>query len=66
MDLQVGDWVQTDTGLKGRLVHLSRMSAFVEVDVELEGGHQILPFLLSELTKVDPPPEDPSKTSIPD
>jgi hypothetical protein len=63
MDLQPGDWIQTDTGLKGRIVHLSRMSAFVEVDVEFQGGNQILPFLISELTKIDPPPEEPSKTS---
>jgi hypothetical protein len=35
------------------------MSAFVEVDVELQGGNQILPFLISELTKIDPPPDQP-------
>jgi hypothetical protein len=38
------------------------MSAFVEVDVEFQGGNQILPFLISELTKIDPPTEEPSKT----
>ncbi len=61
MDLQPGDWVTTDTGLKGKVLHISRMSAFVEVDVEFQGGHQILPFLVSELTKIDPPPEEPPK-----
>jgi hypothetical protein len=39
------------------------MSAFVEVDVAFQGGNQILPFLISELTKVDAPPEEPPKTS---
>jgi hypothetical protein len=62
MDLQPGDWVSTDTGLKGKIVHISRMSAFVEVDVTFQGGHQILPFLISELTKIDAPAEDPPAT----
>ena len=55
MEFQVGDWVQTETGLKGRIAHMSRLSAFVEVDIHFQGGNQILPFLLSELTKIEPP-----------
>jgi hypothetical protein len=55
MDLSPGDWVQTDTGLKGQVVHVARLTAFV--DVHFDGGNEILPFLLSELTRVDPPQE---------
>jgi hypothetical protein len=53
MELRPGDWVKTDTDLKGRVVHVSRLSAFVEI--HLQGGVEILPFLVSELTKIDPP-----------
>jgi hypothetical protein len=54
MDLQVGDYVRTETGLRGRILHISKQSAFVEVEVQLQGGVEILPFLLSELIKADP------------
>jgi len=53
MDLQLGDWVQTDSNLKGRVIHVTRLSAFVEI--HFDGGVEVLPFLLSELTKIDPP-----------
>jgi hypothetical protein len=53
MELHPGDWVKTDSDLKGRVIHVSRLSAFVEV--HLEGGVETLPFLISELTKIDPP-----------
>jgi hypothetical protein len=62
MELKPGDWVKTDSDLKGRVVHVSRLSAFVEV--HLEGGIEILPFLLSELTKIDPP-DSPQSTKAP-
>ena len=51
MDLKPGDWVRTETGLQDRIMHLTRQTAFVEV--EPQGGNQILPFLLSELIKID-------------
>ena len=54
-DLAPGDWVETDTGLKGQVVHVTRLTAFV--DVHFDGGKEVLPFLLSELTRVDPPQE---------
>jgi hypothetical protein len=60
MELQPGDWVRTETGLRGRVIHLSRLTAFVEL--HLDGGVEILPFLLSELTKTDPP-EAPQRDS---
>jgi preprotein translocase subunit YajC len=61
MELSNGDWVQTDSGLSGRIVHVSRLTAFVEL--ELEGGKEVLPILLSELIRVDPaqPPTGPTQ-----
>ena len=53
MELRSGDWVKTDTNLEGRVIHVSRLSAFVES--HLQGGVEILPFLVSELTKIGPP-----------
>ena len=55
MNFQVGDYVTTQTGLHGRIIHVARMSAFVELD--LEGGKDVMSFLLSELTRIDPPLE---------
>ena len=66
MELRPGDWVKTDTDLNGRVVHVSRLSAFVEI--QLQGGVEILPFLVSELTKIDPPDtrqSPPSPTNPP-
>ena len=63
MDFQAGDHVATETGLHGRIVHVSRLSAFVEL--QLEGGKEIVPFLLSELFRVDPPENGLAGPSIP-
>ena len=51
--LKVGDWVRTKEGHEGKILLIARLSAFVEIE-----GHDEMrtrPFLLSELTKVDPP-----------
>ena len=51
--LQVGDWVRTTSGHEGKILLISRLSAFIEIE-----GHDEMrtrPFLLSELTKVEPP-----------
>jgi len=53
MVLQSGDWVQTESGLKGQVIHVSRLSAFVEV--QSADGAQVQPFLLSQLSKIDAP-----------
>ena len=57
-DFGPGDWVETDTGLKGQVVHVARLTAFVEV--HFVGGNEVLPFLLSELARFDPP-QDPGR-----
>ena len=50
---QIGDWVRTSSGHEGKILLISRVSAFVDIE-----GHDEMrtrPFLLSELTKVDQP-----------
>jgi preprotein translocase subunit YajC len=55
MELQVGDWVKTDTGQAGQVVLISRLSAFVEI--QIGGRSTTVSCLLSQLTKIDSPPE---------
>jgi hypothetical protein len=53
MSLQAGDWVKTKQGYSGKILLVSRLSAFVDIQ-----GHDELrtqPYLLSELTKIEPP-----------
>jgi hypothetical protein len=50
--LKAGDWVRTKDGHEGKILLVARLTAFIEVE-----GHDEMrtrPFLLSELTKVDP------------
>jgi hypothetical protein len=52
--LQAGDWVRADSGEIGRVVHTTRLSAFVQ----MAGGapeSTVRAFLVSQLTKIDPP-----------
>jgi preprotein translocase subunit YajC len=53
--LKTGDWVRAQSGQIGKIILISRLSAFVEVS---HGDTtRTMTFLLSELTKVDPPPK---------
>jgi len=52
--LQTGDWVRAQSGQTGKIVLISRLSAFV--DVHHEDKTHTMTFLLSELTRIDPPP----------
>jgi preprotein translocase subunit YajC len=53
--LKTGDWVRAQSGQVGKIILISRLSAFVEV---LEGeSKRTVTFLLSELSRVDPPSE---------
>ena len=54
--LKVGDWVRTASGREGKIVLISRMSAFLELQDRPE--NRAVSFLLSELTKMEPPPEN--------
>jgi len=62
MNLQPGDWVETDSGIRGQVIHVARLTAFVAA--ELEGSVITLPFLVSELKRSDAPhrPNGPSPT----
>jgi hypothetical protein len=53
MDLQVGDLVQTESGISGRIAFISRLTAFV--DVREGESTNTVPCLLSELSRIDPP-----------
>lgn len=53
MDLKVGDRVRTASGKEGKITLISRMSAFVDLDDKSTGRSPS--YLLSELTKIEPP-----------
>ena len=53
MPLHAGDWVQTQEGYRGKILLVSRQSAFVDIE-----GHDEIrarPYLLSELYRIEPP-----------
>jgi hypothetical protein len=52
--LQSGNWVRADSGEIGVVVHTTRQTAFLQVKGEpIEAT--VRAFLLSQLTKIDPP-----------
>jgi len=53
--LKVGDWVRTKEGDEGRILLIARLSAFIDIQGHEE--NRTRPYLLSDLIKVDPPPE---------
>ena len=56
MQLQNGDWVRTEEGKEGKVVLVSRQTAFVEI---WEGNTtKQYSYLLSQLTKIAPPQEE--------
>jgi hypothetical protein len=57
-----GDWVRTTSGQIGKIVLISRLSAFV--DVEHGDKAHTMTFLLSELTRIDPPSAGPKPVAI--
>jgi hypothetical protein len=52
MEVQLGDWVKTESGDLGKVVHISRLTIFVTIDVL--GDKRVYPFLESQLTRIDP------------
>ena len=54
MELQKDDWVRTETGLVGKVVLVSRLTVFVEIDAG-EDGSYMGTFLLSQVTQINPP-----------
>lgn len=56
MNLQPGDWVRTESGEVGTVVHAHRLSVFVRLQGE-QTPENVKAFLESELTRIDPPQE---------
>ncbi len=52
MELKRDDVVKTPTGELARVIHISRLTAFVAVAIE-GLGDQVKPYLQSQLLKVD-------------
>lgn len=59
MQFENGDCVRTESGEVGKVVHVARLTVFVQLDAEPENA-SLKAFLMSRLTKIDPPCE-PSK-----
>jgi hypothetical protein len=55
--LKAGDWVRAQSSHIGKITLVSRLSAFVEV--HYEDKIHTMTFLLSELTRIDPPTQQP-------
>lgn len=54
MKLQSGDWVKTDSGETGQVLHISKLTVFVVLPNPPKED-RVEAFLESELTKIDPP-----------
>ena len=54
MELQNGDWVRTEKGEIGKVVHISRLTAFIEIPAKGTDS-TLVSYLLSQLTTIDPP-----------
>ena len=54
MELKPGDKVRTEAGELGEVVHVTRLSAFVQLDSG-PADASLVAFLMSQLTKIDPP-----------
>jgi hypothetical protein len=54
MDLQCNEWVRTESGEVGKIIHISRLTVFVAFPVQ-EEADRVDAFLESQLTKTGPP-----------
>lgn len=54
MNLQPGDWVETETGEIGKVVTVSKLTIFVELQPAKKGDTAVA-YLASTLTKIKPP-----------
>jgi len=59
MQVQAGDWVQTESGEVGYVVHTFRLSAFVRLEEDAADA-SLKAFLVSQLTRIDPPGQRPT------
>jgi preprotein translocase subunit YajC len=61
MELQPGDWVRTESGEVGTVVHTARLSVYVRLNGEPK-PENVKVFLMSQLTRIDPPQEPSGPT----
>jgi hypothetical protein len=54
MTLQPGDWIRAETGEVGKVVHVTRLSVFVQIEGDSKES-TLKAFLQSQLTRIDPP-----------
>jgi hypothetical protein len=62
--LASGDWVRIGSGEVGKIVTISKVSAFVDIQGR-PAPENVKMFLLSELTRIDPPAGHDTTTSPP-
>jgi hypothetical protein len=62
MELNVGDYVKTEQGEIGKVMHIDRLTVFVSFAQQSHPQpHEIRAYLKSALTKTDPPPTGESE-----
>jgi hypothetical protein len=52
--IAAGDWVRAETGEVGKVVHIARLTMFVQLEAEPTNS-TLKAFLASQLTKIEPP-----------
>ena len=63
MELKRDDWVKTESGETGRVVHISRLTVFVAIIVACNED-RMEAFLESQLTKIERPGQSQSTQRI--
>jgi hypothetical protein len=53
MQLRAGDWVKTESGEVGKVVHITRLTVFVQIEAESEDA-TLKAYLMSQLVRVHP------------
>jgi hypothetical protein len=60
--ITAGDWVRAETGEVGKVVHIARLTVFVQLEEE-PANSTLKAFLESQLTKIEPPnPQTPAES----
>jgi hypothetical protein len=60
--ITAGDWVRTEMGEVGKVVHIARLTVFVQLETE-PANSTVKAFLQSQLTKIEPPnPQAPPES----
>jgi hypothetical protein len=57
-----GEWVRTESGEIGRVVHTARLTVFVQMEADPQEA-TVKAFLESQLTRIEPPGEPQEEPS---